>query len=86
MTKKEIMENIEITAGTLDNGDYDVNWELTEELIYSKHRDEEDFDEENYGGVIVEKGKDGTVYTYIDDYSVYPIKYTAEVFAEYFAI
>ena len=82
MTKKEIMEIIEATANTLNNGEYDVNDELTDKLVYANRERNEEYGD---AGVIIEKDKNGKVYTYGDNGECYPTRFTAEEFAESFA-
>ena len=82
MTKKEIMEIIEATANTLNNGEYDVNDELTDKLVYANRERNEEYGD---AGVIIEKDKNGKIYTYVDSGECYPTRFTAEEFAESFA-
>ena len=74
MTKKEIIKAIEETANTLNNGEYTIEETLTENLISNEEE-----------GVIVEKDINGNIYTFIDNNSVYPTKYSPEEFATIYA-
>lgn len=79
MIKSEIKEVILSTAKTLKNGEYDINDELTDKIVFAARDPEEEYGD---AAVIVEKGTDGTIYAYIDDGACYPNRFTLDEFVE----
>ena len=83
MKKNELKNAILAIAATLDNEEYTLSDELTEELVFAERPQLEDEDDEYCdAGVIIEKDSDGNITAYVDDGCTDPVSLPIDEFVE----